>query len=432
MKTAKRSVDTHEGGVKIVVTKQELRNKYTLPPQPPDWPQQLGEAAFQGSIGNIVRAIMPHTEADPAAVLSQLLVACGNAAGRGAHFHVGETRHGINLYTVIVGDTAKTRKGDSSNFVLSPFRAVDADWANKQVHGGLSTGQGLIALAASADDPNAQSRDKRFLFLEDEFTSVLRRMRAPGNTLSATLRQAWNGGTLRLTTRHSPLYVSDAHISLIGHVTRPDLLQYLSRSDIFGGLFNRILWVCARRSKLLPDGARLPQQEFDRLVATIRNDLKFASRNRIIDLSQKARTLWHQVYYELTTQRKSTPLVDAVTARGEPQVRRIATIYALMDLSPVVKVHHLRAGLEVWRFADDSARFIFGQAEQPALEERILELLIDSEGGLNRTDISGQLSHHFTSDQITSALETLRKGGRATPKIISTGGRSAEFWTATT
>ena len=122
----------------------------------------------------MVQTIVPHTESDPAAVLSQLLVACGNASGRGPHFHVGETRHGVNIYTVVVGDTAKTRKGDSSNFVLSPFRVVDRDWVEKQVHGGLSSGQGLIALAASADDPNAQSHDKRILFLEYEFTSVLR------------------------------------------------------------------------------------------------------------------------------------------------------------------------------------------------------------------------------------------------------------------
>lgn len=414
----------------MTMKEQEPEGKYSLPLPPPGWPRQLGEAAYQGRIGSIVRAILPHTESDPAAVLSQLLVACGNASGRGGHFYVGETRHGINIYTVIVGDTAKTRKGDSSNFVLSPFRVVDRDWVEKQVQGGLSTGQGLIALAASADNSDAQSHDKRFLFLEDEFTSVLRRMRSAGNTLSAVLRQAWNGGTLRVTTRKSLLYVDDAHISLIGHVTRPDLLQYLNESDIYGGLFNRILWFCVRRSKLLPDGGRLPEQDFNTLVTDLRIALEFASKNRRVDLSPKANALWQEVYYELTTPPASTPLVDAVTARGEPQVRRLATIYALMDLSPVVKLQHLHAALEVWRFCNDSAHFIFGPIGRPSLEDRILGLLVDSTAGLTRTEINKELGHHFASDQIRSALTTLRREGHAISSNVSTGGRSAERWTA--
>jgi Protein of unknown function (DUF3987) len=324
-----------------VKTRQALRDKYKLPPPPPGWPRQLG-AAFQGRVGDIVRTISPHTESDLAALLLQFLVGYGSVAGPGSHFHVGETRHATNLYTVAVGETARTRKGTSLDFVSSPLRIVDRDWADKCMQGGLSTGEGLVALAAGSDDPNSPPKEKRFLFVEDEFSSVLRVMKRRDSTLSAILRRAWDGRTLRVTTRHQPLYVSGAHVSLIGHITLHDLRRHMSTSDVYGGLFNRILWICVRRSQLLPGGGRLPQRDVDRLVESVRPAVEFGSKNRATDLSTKARALWDEEYYELTNPPRSSPLVDAVTARGEAQVRRLAMIYALMDLSRVVKLQHLR------------------------------------------------------------------------------------------
>lgn len=51
-------------------------------PDPPSWPM-LAEEALWGLPGDIVATIEPHTEADRVAVLSSLLVAFGNAIGRG-------------------------------------------------------------------------------------------------------------------------------------------------------------------------------------------------------------------------------------------------------------------------------------------------------------------------------------------------------------
>jgi hypothetical protein len=47
----------------------------------PLWPAPLGEAAFHGLAGEIVRTSEPHTEGDPAALLLQILVALGNVMG---------------------------------------------------------------------------------------------------------------------------------------------------------------------------------------------------------------------------------------------------------------------------------------------------------------------------------------------------------------
>src|SRR5688572_20525189 len=85
-------------------------------PAPPDWPQPAA-AAFAGLAGEIVHTIGPHTEADPVAILAQLLIAFGAACGRGAWFQVEATRHHPNQFLVLVGESAKARKGSSWDHV---------------------------------------------------------------------------------------------------------------------------------------------------------------------------------------------------------------------------------------------------------------------------------------------------------------------------
>src|SRR3989304_4954478 len=46
-----------------------------------EWPTSPAEAAFSGLAGDIVRAIEPHSEADPVAVLVQVLIAFGGMVG---------------------------------------------------------------------------------------------------------------------------------------------------------------------------------------------------------------------------------------------------------------------------------------------------------------------------------------------------------------
>jgi hypothetical protein len=375
----------------------------------------------------LVRTIAPHTEADPVALVLQILVAFGNVIGRKPHFYVGQTRHGLNLYTVLVGKTARARKGSSWDFVASPFRRLDPGWADECVQGGLSTGEGVIARAAGRTLP----KDERVLFLEEEFASVLEVMGRRNSTLSMTMRRGWDGRTLQVLTRHEPLFVKDAHISMIGHVTQHNLLKSASQADIHGGLFNRILFGCIQRVQLLPDGGKVPQAELDRLTQSMKDAIRFASRNLNVLFSNRSRKLWRTVYVRLSDPPLQDPTIDAVTARAEAQVRRIAVLYALLDRSRIVKVQHLRAGLEVWRFCDESARFVFGPMVPRSLEDRILEILAASGTPMGRTAISQKLSHHCASDEITVALRKLRAAGRAQAITVPTGGRSAEQWTVT-
>src|SRR3989442_10697758 len=103
------------------------------------WPDPLSPQAFYGLAGDIVRAIEPHTEADPAALLGQFLVAFGNASGAPSPFTVEAPRHACNLFIALVGVTSKARKGSAWNRILQLMEQADPEWVSKRILSGLSS-----------------------------------------------------------------------------------------------------------------------------------------------------------------------------------------------------------------------------------------------------------------------------------------------------
>src|SRR5215831_4057658 len=118
--------------------------KAATPPVPQEpWPV-MDHKAYYGLAGTLVVAIDPYTEADPYAVLLNILTAFGNLIGDRAHFMVEHTRHALRLFVVLVGKTSKGRKGQSWSTPRHIFSAIDESWGRDRVTSGLSSGEGLI------------------------------------------------------------------------------------------------------------------------------------------------------------------------------------------------------------------------------------------------------------------------------------------------
>ena len=241
----------------------------------PGWPEPLGEAAYHGLLGEIVRRVEPHSEADPAAVLVQTLVAFGSAVGPGPHFMAEATPHSTNMFAVVVGQSSRARKGTSWGHVRRFLSDADPIWAGACISSGLRSGEGLaqrfmprrkqgktadvVAEGSEPEDEEDGLPDRRCLVVEDELGTLLRSLQRDGNTLSPMLRQAWQGGDLETMTKVTPIKVTGVHVSVIGHITQAELKQLLATTDALNGFANRFLWVCAKRSKHLPE--RGPSRE---------------------------------------------------------------------------------------------------------------------------------------------------------------------------
>ena len=150
-------------------------------------------------------------------------------------------------------------------------------------------------------------KDKRLLVIESEFASTLKVMAREGNTLSSTIRQAWDSGHLRILTKTSPAKSTGAHISIVGHITAEELKRYLDSTESANGFANRFLWCCVRRSQCLPDGGQISTVDFAPILRCLSACADKARHIGELKRDTRARELWHEVYPALRTSR----IVDA-------------------------------------------------------------------------------------------------------------------------
>jgi hypothetical protein len=388
------------------------------------WPDPLNEEAYYGLPGEFVRMLEPHTEADSAALLVQFLVAFGNVVGRGPYFPVEADRHFTNLYTVIVGQTAKGRKGISMGHVKAVFRMIDRIWSTERLQSGLSSGEGLIwavrdeirnqVKAANSNAPQDQVSDagisdKRLLVTEGEFARVLQTSERPGNILSAVIRDGWDTGNLSCMTKNAPARATGAHISIVGHITKDELRRLLTTTAVANGFANRFLFVCSRRSKCLPDGGSLDHDRPRDLIGRLQEVVTCARTIDKMERDNDARKVWFRVYGRLSEGKPG--LLGAVTSRSEAQVLRVSCLYALLDRSSVVRAQHLLAALAVWQYCEESARFIFGDALGDPTADEIIRELRKYPQGMSRNEIREFFHHNKSSDQIDRALSLLQEHG---------------------
>lgn len=409
-----------------------------------DWPKR-DDRAFYGLAGDIARTIEPHSEADPMALLVQTLDSFGNAVGAQPHFMAEADRHSMNLFAALVGQTSKARKGTAWGRVKQVFITAEPEWENC-ITAGLSSGEGLIWQVRDPIEKLenvkeggrviAQERvvvdegvaDKRLMLVEGELALVFKVLGREGNTLSAIIRNAWDSGNLRSLTKNSPARATGAHISLVGHITRDELLRYLSDTEAANGFGNRFLWVCVRRSKVLPEGGWLSWEDLVTLADRLREALTFARGVGEMRRNEEARAIWRAVYPTLSEGRPG--LLGGMLARAEAQVMRLSCIYALLDMSTEVRPEHLRAALATWEYCEASAEYIFGDSLGDPDADEILRAVRRAPEGLTRTNIHELFGRHRRGDAIARALTRLTGQGLVRCAVEATGGRPAERYYA--
>ncbi|WP_439621832.1 DUF3987 domain-containing protein [Gemmata sp.] len=392
------------------------------------WPV-LDKAAMHGPMGALVRAIEPHTEADPVAILLQTLVGFGNIVGRQVYYAHEADRHYGNEFLVVVGPTATGRKGTSWGWARRALGVADTSWASERIVRGLSSGEGLIHEVRDAGKDDAGASDKRLMVQESEFASVLKVIDRQGNTLSPVLRQAWEGGQLRTLVKTSPAKCDAPHISMIGHITSEELRRCLTATEVANGLGNRHLFACVRRSKMLPDGGTPDEKLVEACGQEIGYAAAFAKNGFVMTRSEDARELWHEQYPRLSADRPG--LVGAMSARCLAHVCRLSMMYALLDRQPVIGVQHLRAGIACWDYCEASLRFVFGDTLGDPTADEIRTQLREATNGLSRTELRDLFGRNKKTGEIDNALTVLQRWNMAEPRAVKTPGkpgRPGERW----
>src|SRR6185436_2267538 len=141
----------------------------------------------------------------------------------------------------------------------------------------------------------------------------------------------------------------------------------------------------------------------------VRKALDAARRCATVHRDPEANQVWEAVYPALTADRPG--MFGAITARAEAHVLRLSLIYALLDGGAAIRWPHLEAALAVWKYAEDSAKFIFGDATGDPIADRVLSAL-RTNGPMAQNEIVDLFGRNVSAARLSAALETLVQAGR--------------------
>jgi hypothetical protein len=401
------------------------------------WPV-LNRKALHGIAGDFVELATRESEADPAAVLITFLVRFGAECGPAPYMNVGDTKHRARMAAVVVGASSKSRKGTSGKpvnllFGDGLYRGWEGDGpviSARVSPGPFSSGEGIIHAirdkqerwdekdqAYKVIDPGIA--DKRLFVLDEEFGGVMASTKREGNILSMIIRQAWDNGTFDPLTKTTKISATGGHLCWVSHVTLEELRSRLDDQEGFNGFANRILWVCARRSKKVAFPIPMPNHELAAIQDKLAGVIKAAGRAVEVSVAPVARKDWIEKHYEDLSEERPG-LVGCVTNRGEAQVLRLAMLYALLDGVPVISADHLVAALALWDYCRQSAEYIFHGKQSDKVVQRILAAI--KEGPKTSTELHRMFNNHVPRERMETALAGLISSGKIVAEHVD-GGR---------
>jgi hypothetical protein len=385
-------------------------------------------ACLYGLIGDIARAGSADTEANSFAIAAAALTYLGAAIGRGPYMAVGDDWHHANLFMLHVGRSAVGRKGTAKKLVIrlaNAVKEIDEHLAPQIHRGGLSTREGLALLIhdgwteGKTEVPAID--DKRLLVVESEFANILHQAGRNGNTLSAALRDTWDGVSIKPATKTSRVWASNPHISMIADVTPSELLDLMHSRELSNGFANRFIVFWAEGEKVNPFPKPTAQPVIDELAQRVARVLRFAGADRHVDrdilsveLSQDAATLYTGLYHGELRDRSAGERIAGLLDRRAPVFLRLAMLFALTDQSTTVEASHIHAAKAWVRYWVDSVKYIFqsamdeaGAAEASDMGIKITAYLHDY-GQATRSELTkGCFGGHASKDRIDRALDAL-------------------------
>jgi hypothetical protein len=406
------------------------------------WPT-LPPAVLTGIAGEVVELATRKSEADPAAVLATFICRAAAEFGPKPYIMVGDSRHSARVNAVIVGNSAKARKGTSGKPIIRIFRFDSQDEAAdspllyvpaRETPGPLSSGEGLIYAVRDevkawqvnkktgegkwiVSDPGVT--DKRLFVLDEELAAALKCTKREGNTLSVVIRSAFDDGNFSPLTKNNRIEAHGAHIVIVSHITLSELHYLLDETEALNGFANRFLWICSRRQKLVELPEPMPEFEVRRIQRELLKIMAAVRSFGRLDMSKAARDYGVSIYENLSSEQPG--LVGCVVNRGEALVLRLALIYALLSASDTIEVEHLESALAFWSYAKQSSEYIFNGRQSNPVAQKILDAV--ERGPMSFTDVYGLLSNHATKTQIQIAVQEMASSGKVEVFDEKTSGR---------
>jgi hypothetical protein len=397
-------------------------------------------AMLYGIFGEFGRAAAKNTEVNQYAAAMNLMIYLSASVGRGIYFYIGNDVHHVRLYGLHIGRSSRGQKGGAHSLLNRVIRVItesdDLQLLLPSRHtGGLSSKEGLAALIhdgyMQGKEEVAPITDKRLFIRESEFSNVMHQAARNGNTLSAGLRDAWDGVGIQPATKLKGTWASHPHIAIAGACTPVELLALTTKNDVSNGFLNRFIIFWAERTKLIPFPDSTPIDTVNLLATKIKAIIQFAKGNyvwdknpslasednRQITLSDDAKRTYGALYINVFPKYNDGDKVTALTERKAPYLLRMAALFAISDFSLVIEEWHINAAYEWVKYWHESVKFIFNDAAEEVKNNeisdrasKIIDYLASKDKGYQatRTELSNEVfNRHLDSKKLDEALNTL-------------------------
>ena len=205
--------------------------------------------------------------------------------------------------------------------------------------------------------------DKRLNIREGELASVFQLANKAESRADVVLRDGWDSKPLKNVVKgatqdgiSNSAGCQEPHISISGDTTRSELIRRMPDGADENGFGNRFIYCYVFRTKLCPLGG--PLTEWGEEILHLQKAVEFAKKQGCVGLTPSAKTTCVRLYMQTETN-KLPGLAGKMTSRAAAHIRRLALIYAMLDMSSAVDTKHIRAAKLLWDYCEDSARYIF-------------------------------------------------------------------------
>jgi hypothetical protein len=391
---------------------------------------ELRSEALYGILGEIAAAGSAHTEAVPAALAINSLARFCAVIGPTPHIALGDDLRSLRPFVLIIGPTGFGRKGTSAQLPGRIFQAVEACLASWNVpvpslrhETAVSSGEGLVWMVRDpipGKDGEMLDEgviDKRVLLEISEFSGTLAQAKRESSTLTAVLRDAFDGRKLATPNKNNPCWASDAHFVTIGHITREELTALLTQTDVMNGFANRFMMVYSARIKRIHEPQPTPADAVDHFAHRIATAVYHTMQRgpQPIGRSDEAKRRWIEMSDELEL-RVRPDNVAKLMARASVYIWTLSAALALINGEQVVEVRHLDAALAWVDYWEDTANFCFTTAaryDEMQLAKAVADEIVEAVRALGGKDVQ----HATVADRVS-------KGGNRTDrtaKVIAKG-----------
>jgi hypothetical protein len=366
----------------------------------------ISEECFYGIAGTLANESAPEVGVSREAVLFQFLIFIGNMCEHKFYFNLGGSKLYLNDYLLIVGETSKAKKGTSLKTVKYFIEKINSDYYKLCIRTGVNSGEGLVNSVRDkviSKEKNKKGEEvetildeggksKIALFIEPEFSRLMKSGKRDGNTATEILRQAWDGDYLEVVVKKDSCSSSDHHISMIGHITQNEFEFLNSNVDSTNGYLNRFLFCRIFNGSPVPLPISFDKLSFD-FMPELHSAMAFIKNTEIEELAleEDAKELWTDIYNNFFYSPDDN--YSDLMARTPTHILKMAMIFAVLDRNNRISKDHLISAKAIVDYSNDSIRFIFTNPNKKKLgnENKVIEYITKKNGTVLRSDVMREL-----------------------------------------